>query len=386
MTSSPYQLGNRVQTSEVFYILLDFFTDKIVAQGQMRFSEMIKRYRCSVSYLNNDFAQSADENLLDIIMIGVLWNEYNGRWGSTSIRSKEKLMNILYRWRTKYPRLKNSIDNLRGKLGRSLLDGKKLEDVEVTLNNFKLLMLWLSATNEFNEEVLRIESWINFLKTIPEKESEQFILQVVSFAHWFKNESRLTFKTYTYGVDAFLKNHSEKYKGKENYFFTGRSEVEYHMNMVGAAIMNRSMQKEFLETENQILLVPSCMAKSENCKATEYMKGMVCQHCNNDCNISNVTKKMLDQGVSTFIIKHSSGFSEYLKQWADQKKIGLIGTACTLNLLKGGFEMKRLNIPAQCVFLDYSGCKKHWTENGVPTNLCVPRVKEIINNNESKAV
>lgn len=383
--SSPYQLSNRLQDSDAFYLFLDLFTDKVTEFGHNRFANFIKRYRCSVAYLQNDFTQTLDENLLDVLIMGVLWNEYKGRWGN-SIKSKEKILTQLFYLRKTNAGIKSQVDNVRGKLSARMLNNSTVVNATLSLANFALLSSWLSATTEYNEEVVRMRSWIKFLEGIPSIESEMFLKDVVSFADWFKTEARIELKKYTRGVDSFLASHKQKYQGKENYFFTGRHEVEYHLNMVGASILNKSMRKEFMETDYQVLLLPSCMTKGENCQSMEIMQGTVCTHCSANCNVSRVSREMLRQGTHTFIIKHSSGFSSYLKKWANQKKVGLIGTACTLNLLAGGFEMKRQNIPSQCVFLDYSGCKKHWNEKGIPTDISLSQIKSIAGVKETQAV
>lgn len=385
LNPSPYQLFGKSQSSDSFYFMLDLYAQNVAADGLNCFASIIKRYRSSLAYLNNDFKQSLNENLLDLLMLAVLWNEHKGRWDS-SIFLKEKILSQLYKWRSTLPSQKERLDNLRGRLAQKWIDRPDKTHLEISLSNVKKLCLWLSATNEYNQEIIRLNSWISFLELIPETEVSIFLTELVEFGTWFKTESKKTLKNFTFGVDSFLTRHAANYKGKENYFFTGKKEVEYHLNMVGAAIMNRSMKAEFLETEHKVLLLPACMKKSKNCQAIEIMNGTVCRHCTPDCNISKASTEMLRQGVHTFIIKHSSGFSSYLKQWADQKRVGLIGTACTLNLLQGGFEMKRLHIPAQCIFLDYSGCQKHWNREGIPTNINLSQLKTMVETKASKAV
>ena len=87
---------------------------------------------------------------------------------------------------------------------------------------------------------------------------------------------------------------------------------------------------------------------------------------------------MSKQGITAYLIPHSSDFSRFLVKWKDNRDTSLIGVACVLNLIAGGYEMKRLNIPSQCVFLDYCGCKKHWDKDGIATSLNVNQVKRII--------
>ncbi len=48
-----------------------------------------------------------------------------------------------------------------------------------------------------------------------------------------------------------------------------------------------------------------------------------------------------------------------------QRKIGPAAVACLLNLVQGGYEMRELNIPAQCVLLTFCGYQKHWDKDGM---------------------
>ena len=382
--TSPYQLNSPGQDSDAFYILLDLFTEKVLKKGREWFGETIEQYRHSIFFLKTELKQTSEENLLDLLILGVLWNEYKGRW-SNHIKLNAVFLNQLYRLR-KISALKNFSDNLRGKLGHILLNNPADLNTKLTHRNLQRLTLWLSSTNEFNEEVLQIKLWTGFLGTLSEVARQAIFQKLIDFANWFKSESSIVFKKYTKNVEPFLQNHTQSYKRKEDYFFTGRSEVEYHLNMVGAAIMNRNMRHKFLETCNQILLLPACMAKNKKCQAKETLNGFTCSHCSPNCKVSIVTKEMELEGVQTFLAYHSTGFSKTLKEWANQSHTGLIGTACTLNLLTGGFEMKRLNIPAQCVFLDYCGCKKHWDPQGIPTSINIHQLKKVVNTLKNKAV
>jgi hypothetical protein len=87
---------------------------------------------------------------------------------------------------------------------------------------------------------------------------------------------------------------------------------------------------------------------------------------------------MKKDGITSYLIPHSSDFSKFLVKWKDCPDTSLIGVACVLNLITGGYEMKRLNISSQCVFLDYCGCKKHWDKDGIATSLNVNQLKNIV--------
>lgn len=110
---------------------------------------------------------------------------------------------------------------------------------------------------------------------------------------------------------------------------------------------------------------------------------LTCQSCHSNCYVANIAQQMNKQGVRTVLIPHSTGFSKYLKPWENSKDTALIGVACVLNLITGGYEMQNLNIPSQCVFLDACGCKKHWL-HGQPTQLNQEQLNNLILHEKSK--
>ena len=140
--------------------------------------------------------------------------------------------------------------------------------------------------------------------------------------------------------------------------------------MFAAEVLNRKFRKEFLQTKQKVVLLPTCMHdKQANCQAKSDGTKITCGHCSKNCNIHYLATELKAHSVETALIPHSSNFSKFLKTWKGNKEVGLVGVACTLNLLTGGYEMKSLNIPAQCVFLNYSGCQKHWHSTGIETQI-----------------
>jgi uncharacterized protein len=373
----PYDLRSGTSQSRSFYYHLDHFTSKVITDGMKRFEGIIHQYRKSEVFRSEEFSQSSEENLLDILMIGTFWNEFKGKWGN-SIGFQYMILRSLYHIRIKYPGRKPTIDRIRGRLGYLFLANPSNREVSMNLLNLEFLILYLSATGDYNEEVKRLQLWHRFLNAIPEILSKALLKEASAYAEWFKKEAIIELGQYTRGVDSFLDNHEESYRGREDYFFCGRNEIMYHLNMVGAAIMNRSLKDDFEQTTDQVLMLPTCMVKSDKCKAVQFNSYYVCTHCTPGCNASAITRKMKAEGKQTVLIKHSSDFSKALLPWANQNETGLIGTACVLNLLAGGFEMKRMGIPSQCVFLDYCSCKKHWHSEGIPTSINVSQIEEIL--------
>ena len=171
---------------------------------------------------------------------------------------------------------------------------------------------------------------------------------------------------YTGGAARFISGVSVRNRNRENRLFCGRSETEYHLHMFAAEVLNRDFRCEFSAAGKKIVLLPACMARPGigRCMAEAQDGALSCTGCSRECTVNILTRALTPCHVGISIIPHSSGFSRFLRRWKGTGA-GLIGVACVLNLLRGGYEMRRLGIPAQCVFLDYSGCAKHW--HGRPT-------------------
>lgn len=364
---SPYSLRNQRENSDKFYTDLDSFTSRVLNKGLSELHSPLNNYKNSIRISPPD-----EEILLDMITLGVLWKEYAGL-NFPYLGLKSLCLKFLFGLR-KHKKLKQYADGLRGKLAGKWLVSPVKKVPETTLSNLKRLELFLLSTCEFREELKRITGISEYLAKKEEPEASAELHKIISFGEWFTRNASFYLGSYTSGVNGFLKSHPQKYKGKEDYFFCGRKESEYHLNMVGAQIMNRTLAGDFGQTKEKILLLPTCMAsKGTGCRAERVNGDLSCRHCSASCNISIATKEMSSKGIRTVLISHSSSFSKWLEPWSNQKRTGLIGVACVLNLLTGGFEMKRLGIPSQCVFLDHSGCSKHW-QGKCPSELNINQV------------
>lgn len=141
-------------------------------------------------------------------------------------------------------------------------------------------------------------------------------------------------------------------------------------------------------TRNKTVLLPTCMSDPENktCQAKTDGIQMKCISCSRNCLVNKIQSENRKKGVDTFLVPHSTYFSEFLKRWKNQDTTGIVGVSCVLNLLKGGYEMQNLNIPSQCVFLDHCGCKKHWHKTGIPTTLDTLQLSAILSDNKLSSV
>jgi uncharacterized protein len=325
--------------------------------------------------------RTPEEAYLELLTLGIYLENYSNA-SRRILPLFARLLKRMYHIRNSTPALKKYIDRVRGILAYFFLREKSGDRKVKTLTDMGKLLKWLSATGEFTQEVERLTDWHLFLLGLSVMERNSIIAVSRKSAANFTLNAKQSLGIFTAEIENFLKRQPSIYKYRENYFFTARKENEYFLNMFGAEVINRVEREKFRKTRNKLLLLPTCMRQNpaDRCKAIYDGKGMLCQACNANCNIHRTASSIGYKGVKTYIIHHSSMFSKNLKGLASQTDTGIIGVACALNLLAGGYELKKLNIPAQCIYLDYSGCKKHWhpTDSQQPTSIQMNRLLELV--------
>jgi hypothetical protein len=250
----------------------------------------------------------------------------------------------------------------------------------ISLDALPRVIGWMRATGEFEQESRRMENWLSYLHKLPQSEAEVWIGISLSLFDWFTNEAEAVLGKFTRGVAPFLKKtHSTRFH-REDQIFCGREPVEYHLGMVAAEVMNDGLREDFLSKQRKVLLLPTCMrgAKKDQCKAVLRGLDMICARCDPACAINRISGRMRSKGVQVYMVPHATGFSRWLERWQDDPNVGVAAVACMLNILPGGYEMRARGIASQCVPLDYPGCEKHWTREGVPTGANEERLVQIV--------
>ncbi|HYG57783.1 MAG TPA: DUF116 domain-containing protein, partial [Symbiobacteriaceae bacterium] len=83
-------------------------------------------------------------------------------------------------------------------------------------------------------------------------------------------------------------------------------------------------------------------------------------------------------GFSVVMLSHASSFSREGAKSTLGEDAGIVGIACVPNLCAGGWKAKALGLPAQCVLLDYCGCRSHWHEEGIPTDINIKQLARVL--------
>lgn len=360
-----YYLCEKNYKSNIFYEKLESFTKNVEEDMALKCGKYTKDFM-NFLHKNHMEIRCEYEYYLEILMIGVLWKNYMNR--AVNLKNIPKNLLIILAQLRKYEILKKSIDEKRAVMETDFLNQEDNKQSDISIKNFEKLIGYLKATGDFKEEVKRLELWLNYFKKKSEDEIRIIILLSLEIEEEFEKEAKMELGMYTEKVDDFLKLAEETYKYREDYITCRKKEVEYHLNMVGAEIMNNSYREQFLKTKEKRLLLPSCMRfKNNDCKAIKTEEGYICAHCTNSCNVNKYDKLGKDYNFKVYIIHHESNMTITRKfEYGD---IGIVGVACVLNLISGGFKARSLGFVPQCVFLDYCGCKSHWHENGIVTDI-----------------
>ncbi|HPN37312.1 MAG TPA: DUF116 domain-containing protein [Melioribacteraceae bacterium] len=354
-----------------YYETIKLFVDELLYSLPNNIKKILGDYKLYLTKNNIEDIRSDYEYIYDLMFVGVSVKLYYPHALKIN-KIKAFIFNNLIKLRKVNSFSKEISDIVRGILATYYLSEKSEEtNFDNNYIDLELLNLWLESTNEFKEEVKRSNLFYYYIQTKQFEEQNKIIEQIIVLADSFIENAKNKLSEFTKNVTKFIEEYLDEYKWKEDYIFCGRKEAEYHLSMVGAELLNRAFKEKYKLTKKRALLLPACMKEkpAELCKAKKMGLDYLCTGCSNTCNINKIKEQIKKYNCETFIIPHSSDFSNWLKKWENTVEIGVIGVACPLNLMQGGLELRALNIPSQCVLLDYCGCKNHWSEKGFPTSI-----------------
>jgi hypothetical protein len=366
-----YSLKARDKNSDQFYIHLSDFTDTVIQAGEQHLGRLVTGFEDTHPVENTH-----PELIFDLLVLGILWQIYAPDALAQSA-TRQRILSVLANLRRSARWARPVVDPLRGLLSRDLIKPRSSAQIPLTLPHIDKLAALMEATGDFKEEARRIRIWQAHFRSGRKPD----LTSITAFADWFINASLEAFGKYTPNVDVFLTQTHPAYRGREDYIFTGRQRVEYHLYLVGAEIMNRANRERFLASEKKIIFVPPCMASPSDghCQAKDTPLGARCESCTPSCQVHQVTKLGEKIGADVFMIPDSfsplsSGGSE-----VGETSVGVIGVSCPLTITGGGWEMRRLGVPAQGLLLDHCGCSWHWDlGRGITTEINFNQLLKIL--------
>lgn len=386
MKPVTYSLSLNEPTSQEYYKDVRVFTDEVILKAESSISPIINEYSNYILKYNLETLREKEEYLLELLSFGVLWRTY----ANTALAVRYAPFITLAKmgeWRKKHQKIKPLIDLARGGLISLMLLPEKKETIGLTkptIEKIDHICKWFEATGEFREQSLRFVRWRAYWGTLPGNKLEEIFSAIETFRLWFEKHSLESLGKYTSEVDSFTQNSKDRYRWREDRISCSRSRLEYHLNMVGAELMNRAFRKDYTDTEITAVLLPGCMRSrpANECRAIKEEKGLKCIGCESECRVNKIRVIGKNKNYETYVIPHASNLALWSSENGGQKR-GVVASACVTTLVEGGWELKRYGVPAQCVLLDYSGCKKHWHPEGIVTSLNKHELERIVSKNNN---
>lgn len=378
-----YDLKLTEENSNNYYNEIGTYADFVHEFIERNYAWIISQYHSFIINKTYEKEKSRGEYCIELLMLGLCWSKYSGASHNTSriALSVLDLLNGKKKIRLPFP---EKFEKLRGFILGSFVVphiNEAHKSYEHNLNNFHKLLYWLESTGEFTEEVSKLKSWSTFFTSINDWKVDFIISSSVAIYDWFTISSHITLNKYTENLQEFLRKHPYKYKYRSDVIFTGKDETEYHLNMVSTEIINKAMQPAFEKSLKRTLLIPDCIKiDSDRCAFITGTDTNCCNECNLNCSISHLVKFGLENDFNVEIIKHSQNFSQLYSKLNSNHDNGYIVAACLLNMAPTAFALRNLDINAQCISLDYCGCKLHWDEKGIPTDLNAEHLFKFLNN------
>lgn len=383
MYTITYSLIENNGESDAFYRELSAFTDEVLAEMKSLTGSIVDGY---ISFRKNHGTArlcSREEDGFELLVLGTLWKVYSGDSNELEEVPKQ-LLTGLSKLRSQGCTLKLGVDFIRGILSTMFLSPDLYDHLyvlDVSMKHLDKLLDWLEATGEFCHEVARMREWEKYLMTLPDSSAQDILATSITLAAWFEGRSAEVLGRYTQNVDRYLNELRPERYWREDVIFCGRRRVEYHLNMLGAEIMNRAFRERFLNATQKAVLIPACMRllPDDECKGRMDESGFHCMGCTAECNVFRLTKMGQEHGFRVEVVSHESSISKNRTEHsAFNSDTGIVGVACVLNLISGGWLLDSMGIPAQCVLLDYCGCRNHWSREGIPTGINMEQLKRVL--------
>jgi hypothetical protein len=374
MAAPTYDLSKTTADGRTYLRDVAELTEELLQKGEL-LRALTSEYGRYVAQTEGREPNGHEEYVLELLMLGVLWRARGREVAMHSPAQKTLVYEIVRERRAGCGKRRDGTQNVlldfEDPLARGSLD-PRLSDL-VALSHF------LTATGEYDDEVKRIDGWLRFFARRTTRIGTELQL-IVAIASDFEIRAKHWLGIYTDDVNPFLLERFPQYAQREDAAQCSRRRLEYHLNLVGAELLNRIWQEEFLATEEQIVVLPGCLRRRDDaeCRARRTDTELHCTHCTKACLVSEATRIAARFGKPTVAVVHGSDFSRFLTAALGRgKRTGIVGVACAPGILGAGFRAKDLGLPAQCVVLDASGCL-HWRDAAAPKGFNLDELARIL--------
>ncbi len=381
MYTITYNLREDEERTVEFYSKLKQYSDQLYSELDEQLYDVAMHYFRYRRHEGLEQVYSLKECYLELLSLGVYWVVYSGDAEATEASTNE-FMQSLSHLREINKQLKPLVDAFRGICLTAMMSPDLYDHMgiaEPSVESLEQLLSWLEATGEFDHESKRFSHWLAYLKTLSTEKSREILTEIISLGFFFETDSKGHLGAYTKGVDRYLNELRPKHYWKEDVIFCGRRRVEYHLNFIGGIWLNEAYQEAFKKASKKVVLTPSCMRiyQDDLCAAEKEGEWLVCSGCHPQCQVNQIKSLQSTYDFTHYMILHNSALRNAPPELLDEET-AVLGIACALNLISGGFMLAAQKIPAQCVPLDYCGCKTHWHLEGMPTSIDLEQFKTLL--------
>jgi hypothetical protein len=335
----------------------------------------LSRYTSFVDESGREALRSEAEYLVEALTLGVLWWAHGTDAMDRSGAGWEYVDRLAAHRRAGGARPRDGSNAWIYSLDRPFEPG----DPRPTTPEIDRLLAWLLASGEYDDEVTRLDGWRAFLDALGDG-ADELLEDVVLFAIAFERWGEHVLGVYTAHVSTFLRDQLPRRRWREDFLQCARRRVEYHLNMVGAEVLNRAWREAFLRCRRHVVVMPGCMRPVEDarCAATRSGVDLRCAGCTLGCAVQTATRVAQRAGAEAVAVVHGSDFSRFLRSPAlSGGDVGIVGIACVPGLLGAGWRAHAAGLPAQCVLLSASGCL-HWRAQAEPTTIDFQELRRIL--------
>ena len=374
-----YSLRNGPADAAQYYRDVSAFAEEVLSEANDRLAPLLDGFSAYWLSMDGKMKRTRFECVFELLTLGVLWNGYMANALALN-PAFDPLLEGLVRLRERGGRRKPLADRLR-RISNTLLFNSRRPVTSSDQPRLGRLLRWLRATGDYSPQVRRLQDWQGYLAMLPP--DAPGLSEALAFAAWFEYRSQAALGGYTARVETFRKETRAHYRWREDIIFCSRPPVEYHLNMVGGELLNWAYRADFLATERKVVIVPPCMPLrgDAGCRAVATSLGSKCTACAAECRVNKLTQLGEQCG---FTVRIMGDLEVYAPRGVSAgsaagggRSLGLLGVSCVLTNAPGGWDARRLDIPAQGVPLDYCGCDYHWNDPAIPTDVDFGRILQV---------
>ena len=406
---TPYTLNLPGGGSAGYYRTIAAFTDCWQADARTALARPVTSFLQwqSAQKGQSTFTPSFDEAAFEMLVLGVLLREH----GAEAI-SMPQIPGAVLAWlvdtqdRMPVPQVERPMKAMRGFLQGLSQPEADPDAGPVDTLPFRggaaplvgRLVDWLQAGG-LGAQADHMALWRDYLACLDEQRAQAILARCLLLADDFAEQAEAALGQYTRGVNEFI---ADVIDGPDSPFardcrarwrydsgLITRTPVEYHLGMLGTEVLTRAYRYRYMAAPRKIVIVPDCLcARSRRVEAadtTDHAKcqaeltslGYKCAGCTPGCRVRQITGLGEKRGFEAYILPddlRGVGLSSCSKL----QGAGVVGVSCALTNWDAGWMVHDAGVPAQGVLLDYAGCKNHWHEQGVTTDVNLEQLLSVV--------